>query len=199
MPSTRQDLEQLLRLRLQYPARAAAIDAQIHAAFGVVRAVVVMDMSGFSRTTLEHGVIHFLAMIQRMNEIARPTIEAHGGLLVKFLADNVFAVFDTVPAALAAACALRDELLAANALLPDAMAMFGKFGIGYGEILLIEDADIFGSEVNLASKLGENLAHANDILLTEAAFAQLSDDYEARLHARAVLISGLKLRYFHLR
>lgn len=195
---TRQDLEHLLRLRWQQPAQAATLDAEIQAAFGVTRAVLVMDMSGFSRTTLQYGVIHFLAMIQRMNELARPAIERHGGLLVKFLADNVFAVFDSVPQALAAALALRQDLLDANADLPEGMAMFGKFGIGYGEILLIEDADIFGSEVNLASKLGENLAHANDILLTETAYAQVSAADAAQLHPRAVLISGLKLRYFHL-
>ena len=39
-----------------------------------------------------------------------------------------------------------------------------------GRCLLIGSDDVYGSEMNLASKLGEDLAEAGDVLLTDAAF-----------------------------
>ena len=40
-------------------------------------------------------------------------------------------------------------------------------GIGIGKVLKIGDSDVFGAEVNAASKLGEDIAKAWDILITE--------------------------------
>ena len=42
-------------------------------------------------------------------------------------------------------------------------------GIGFGQILRIGDHDVFGREVNAASKLGEDTAKANEILVTKSA------------------------------
>jgi class 3 adenylate cyclase len=44
-------------------------------------------------------------------------------------------------------------------------------GIGYGAMLRIGDDDVFGAEVNAASKLGEDTAGAGEILVTEGARA----------------------------
>jgi class 3 adenylate cyclase len=195
--NTKAELKRLLQERSRRPECAADIDAEIQAVFGVNRAVLVMDMTGFSRTTLAHGVIHFLTMIHRMNEIAQPVIERHGGELVKFEADNVFAVFITVDQAVVAACDLINCLEAANAALPDEMDMRGKFGIGYGEILLLRDGDLFGAEVNLASKLGENIAVTHEVLLTQAAGERLNL-HSRRLLAQTRLISGVELSHFYL-
>lgn len=38
---------------------------------------------------------------------------------------------------------------------------------------MLEGEDMFGSELNLAAKLGEDLAERGEILLTESAFEQL--------------------------
>lgn len=195
--NTKAELKRLLQERTLRPQRAAEIDAEIQAVFSVNRAILVMDMTGFSRTTLAHGVIHFLTMIHRMNEIAQPVIERHGGTLVKFEADNVFAVFITVDQAVSAASDLIRCLEAANTVLPDEMDMRGKFGIGYGEILLLHDGDLFGAEVNLASKLGENMAAPNEILLTQSAGERLNL-HSPRLLAQTRLISGVELSHFCL-
>ncbi|MBO7639938.1 MAG: hypothetical protein J6S91_13290, partial [Treponema sp.] len=40
-------------------------------------------------------------------------------------------------------------------------------GLGYGDILNIGYADVFGAEVNAASKLGEDTAKAWEILVTD--------------------------------
>ncbi len=80
-------------------------------------------------------------------------------------------------------------------MLPEDLDMHGEFGIGYGEILIIENEDIFGSEVNLASKLGEDLAQRGEILLTEAAHARV--DASAREYERLNMsVSGIELAVF---
>jgi class 3 adenylate cyclase len=193
--NTKAELNRLLHERSLYPERAGEIDTEIYATFSATRAVMIMDMTGFSRLTLEYGLIHFLTMIHRMNEVAEPVIARHGGTLVKFEADNLYAVFMTVDAAIEAAQDLMNCMEAANAVLPDEMDMRGKFGIGYGEILLIEDHDFFGSEINLASKLGENIAAANEILLTQAARAH-AHMHGQRLQLVATMISGIHLPYY---
>ena len=52
-------------------------------------------MVGFSRLSQKHGIIHYLAMIARMDLAARPAVEGNGGRVVKQEADNLFAVFET--------------------------------------------------------------------------------------------------------
>ncbi len=189
---TRAELNKLLQERNEYPDRAPKIDAEIHEVFGETRAIAVMDMSGFSRLTVKHGIIHFLAMIHRMNQIAMPTVDEHGGAVIKFEADNAFAIFQDVEQAVEACVNIIKRLEAANTMLPDELDMYAKFGIGYGEVLIVQDEDLYGSEVNLASKLGEDLAARNEILLTEAAFGEV--DAAKRPYEEIELsISGLHL------
>ena len=190
--NTREELSRLLQERNEYPERIEQIDTLIRETFGETHAIMVMDMSGFSRVTIKHGIMHFLAMIHRMNQIVAPTVREHGGRVIKFEADNAFAIFDKVEDAIEAAIDTSRRFSAANTMLPEEMDMHGKFGIGYGEVLIVEDKDLFGSEVNLASKLGEDLAERGEILLTEAAFAEV--DAEKREYEEvSMTISGLQL------
>ena len=69
----------------------------------------------------------------------RPVIASAGGRIVKTEADNVFATFDDVPPALAAARAIQDSLAAANSFLPEDWDLHAGIGIGYGPLLLIGD------------------------------------------------------------
>lgn len=196
--NTRVQLSQLLQERNEYPERAAEIDARVAEIFGETHAVLVMDMSGFSRLTIKHGIMHFLAMIHRMNSITIPAIEEHGGTVIKTEADNVFAIFEEVQAAIETAIDINRRLSAANTMLPEEMDMHGKFGIGYGEVLIVERQDLFGSEVNLASKLGEDLAAREEILVTEAAFSRLEKGF-AEFDEIEMKISGLQLLVRRLR
>src|SRR5436190_1650277 len=42
-------------------------------------------------------------------------------------------------------------------------------GIGFGRVLRLGDTDVYGQEVNAASKLGEDTARPDEILVTAAA------------------------------
>jgi adenylate cyclase len=188
------ELWRLLDARNEHPESLADIDSEIWRRFGHTRAVLVLDMCGFSRLTMRYGITHFLAMIRRLVTIVRPVIAAGDGQIVKTEADNVFATFDDVPQALGAARAILRNLDAANTFLPEDWDLHAGIGIGYGPLLLIGDHDLFGSEMNIASKLGEDLAGRGEILLSASAREQLEANFEAI--EITMQLSGLTLRAF---
>jgi len=197
MPARRPDtaeLEALLAARNEHPESLAEIDGEIWRRFGRTRAVLVLDMCGFSRLTMRYGITHFLAMIRRLQTIVRPVIAAGGGRVIKTEADNVFATFDDVPPALATARAIQRSLDAANVFLPEDWDLHASIGIGYGPLLLIGDQDLFGSEMNLASKLGEDVAGRGEILLSEAARERALVESDAA--EIPVQLSGLTIKAF---
>ena len=171
--SGRAYLNQLLSERNQHAARADEIDQQILRAFQQKVAILAMDMCGFTSITLTHGIIHFLAMIHQMEEVATPAVTGNGGRVIKQEADDLFAVFGDPGQALEAALDILRGFDAINKVLPPERHLHGSIGIGYGDTLVIGDDDLFGSEMNVACKLGEDIAEPDEILITAAAYAAL--------------------------
>ena len=190
------ELARLLDARNEHPESLAEIDAEIWRRFGRTRAVLVLDMCGFSRLTMRYGVTHFLAMIRRLNNIVRPVVATAGGTIVKTEADNVFATFDDVPPALHTARTIQRSLDAANVFLPEDLDLHAGIGIGYGPMLVIGEVDLFGSEMNVASKLGEDVAGRGEILLSSAARERLGDNAGPGISEIPVQLSGLELRAY---
>lgn len=171
--NTTGQLNALLQQRAQaQPQDRQAIDNYIWQTFGDTQAVMILDMGGFSKTTQECGIIESLMRIQQMNQLVRQAIRKTNGQVVKFEADNAFAIFSSMSAALEAS--LRIFKLAATA------GIEVSIGLGYGDILLIENPighdDFFGDEVNLASKLGEDTATHGELMLTASAYHQLQSE-----------------------
>lgn len=169
-------LRRLLSIRNQFPERTQEIDQQVRDAFARQVAILVLDMVGFSRLTVQHGIIHYLAMIHQMEEAARPAVIGNGGRVVKQEADNLYAIYEDPVHALESALDIFRAFNAVNNVVPPDRDIFGSVGIGYGPSLVIEGEDLFGSEVNFACKLGEDLAGKSEILLTQAAHAALPQD-----------------------
>ena len=176
--NNRAHLEKLLQERNERPEKMAEIDAEINAAFSQTHTIMVIDMSGFSRTTVRYGIIHFLAMIHRMHAIVKPIIAECAGTVIKEEADNIFAVFPDVKSAVQAAIDSLKQTAAVNTTLPPEMDIYLCIGIGCGEVLMLEGEDMYGSEFNLASKLGEDLAERGEILLTDSAFEKFEGKKE---------------------
>ena len=59
---------------------------------GTENTVFVLDMFGFSLLTRKYGIVHYLSMIRRMQLTVEPIITGHGGRIIKFEADNCFAI-----------------------------------------------------------------------------------------------------------
>jgi class 3 adenylate cyclase len=199
--NTRQALQLLLARRNEHPERLHEIDREIWDDFGETHALWVLDMCGFSRLTVRYGITHFLAMIHRLHGIVAPIVKRHAGRVVKTEADNVFAVFPSVAAAVGAARDVQDQLATANAFLPEDWDLHASIGVGFGEVLMVGEDDFYGNELNLASKLGEDVAEEGETLLTEAAHAQLMTEGAAAGVAatpRELVVSKMKLTAYAL-
>ncbi len=163
-----EELERLLEDRNANPARKDRIDREIRRRFERTRAVFILDMAGFSISVQQHGIIHHLAKIHRMRVAVEEVTRRCRGRVVKFEADNAFVTFAGVDAAVKAAVGVNQLVRERNDSAGSEDQIEVAIGIGYGPILLAED-DFFGDEVNLASKLGEDIAGHGEVLLTNAA------------------------------
>ncbi|MCC7522615.1 adenylate/guanylate cyclase domain-containing protein [Candidatus Uhrbacteria bacterium] len=186
-----EDLYKLLDIRIEHPEKTVEIDQKINKEFEQTRAIFILDMSGFSRTVQRYGIIHYLAMVHRMRRIVRPDVERNGGLIVKFEADNCFAVFEKPDHAVKAALDIQRDLDVANLMTAEESDVHVSVGIGYGPILLFCE-DMYGNELNLASKLGEDVAERGEILLTDAAKKEIKDKSYS-FKAVPLAISGVSM------
>jgi adenylate cyclase len=192
-----ENLERILGEMIDRPEAYAELAAEIDRDFGARRAVMVLDMSGFSRTTRQRGITAFLLMIHQMRRLAGPAVTANGGVIVKAEADNLFCLFETVGQAVAASRAIMAALETVNRLLPGDRGLYASIGLGYGRILSIDDKDIFGDEVNLASRLGEDVADQGMVLLTDAARGE-AETQGIATKEETISLSGLSLSYHAL-
>jgi len=189
------ELDRLLERMAERPEAQAELAAELDERFGETRAVLVLDMSGFSRATRRGDVVPFLLMIHRMKRLATPIVEANRGVVVKAQADNLYCLFEDVASAAAAAREIVAGLEAASAALPEARRLYASIGIGFGRMLNIDEEDMWGDEVNLACKLGEDIAGRGEILLTRAAHAAAG---APQAEALAASLAGRRLTYFRL-
>lgn len=173
--SSEDKLEKLIRERIGAGADKNEIDRRIWDLFGGEYCVMFTDLSGFSRHVARFGIIHFLQTIYQSECILAPIIEEKDGLVVKFEGDSLLVLFRDVPQAIAAAVAMQRELKIFNIDKPEEEKVLLCIGLGYGPMLRIGDSDIFGAEVNAASKLGEDVAEAGQILITDSVRERAGD------------------------
>lgn len=178
---------------LQTPPEArAAAEERIRNAFEVERAVLALDMSGFSLSVRRGGIVSHLCEIRRVQRLVLPLIEDHGGDLVKCVADNVLAVFPESRQAVAAAIAINKAIADAGTAGQKGRVLTVGIGIDFGKLLLIPGKDAFGDAVNIAHKLGEDIARANEVLTTEEVARGL-DPSRYALEPMTLSIAGLEL------
>jgi class 3 adenylate cyclase len=159
-------LQQLIDDRAASGADRVAIDQRIWDLFGERWAVMFTDLSGFSRQVAQFGIIHFLQVIQQSVRILGPIIDRHDGILLKVDADSLLVIFRRPERAAACAIAMQRALGAWNQPLAPEDRILLCVGLGWGDVLHIGDEDVFGPEVNAASKLGEDIADSGEILVT---------------------------------
>jgi class 3 adenylate cyclase len=160
-------LEDLIEKRLEPNANKEAIDQRIWNLFGEEWAIMFTDLSGFSRHVAEFGIIHFLQVIYESQRVLVPIIDEHDGILLKLEGDSMLVMFRSVIRALECSISMQRKLAEYNNNKPDTEKILLSVGLGYGPVLRIGDLDVFGAEVNAASKLGEDTAEAWEILVTD--------------------------------
>jgi len=164
------------------------------------RAVVFTDMDDFTRLVALHGILHFLMVFDRLLRVLAPLIRRKRGRLLKVEADSLLITFPDAASACAGVVAVERALALSNRRHPASEHIAFSYGIGHGELLELEE-DVFGLEVNLASKLGEDRARRHEALLTPAAVDALPTGWRRRLvrhtiepvDGQAIAVQRLKL------
>lgn len=129
------------------------------------------DIVGYSRLM---GIDEALAveMLGEYRRILLADIQLHGGQLVEFVGDAIFARFNTASHAVAAAIAIQQHLLAFNEdrdkKLPRLQT---RIGLHKGEVMLRDNA-VFGDSVNIAARL-EPLAVADGICISQTVYDEV--------------------------
>ncbi len=175
------------------------IEKKIWNKYGAYGYVLLIDMSEFSLVTQRYGIVYYLSMIEKMKTVVRPVIESNSGTLVKYVADNVYAIFNSASDAIASAIEINKTLDEINKSTPAEWDICISTGIDYGGFLKTEDGDLFGDAVNCASKLGEDIAQKSEIIISKKAFEQIEHhgDYQAEfVHFK---ISGISLEAYTIK
>jgi len=179
-------------------AQREAAERQLRERFEVERAVLALDMSQFSLSVRRSGIVFHLCQIRRVQRIALPIVEALRGELVKCEADNILATFERADDAVAAALAINDALAHSRDDSPLGAPLTAGIGIDFGKFLLVPGKDAFGDAVNTAHKLGEDVARASEVLVTEEVKRRLPPALAVRAEPLALSISGLQLEAWRI-
>lgn len=189
--------EELLRQRGTSAEGNPAVEQQIDLRFTDHCAVMILDSSGFTRVTKEHGIIHFLSLVIAMRDIVEPLCDEHDAIAHWAEADNVYAIFKTARDALRCALKIQTVVPARNAARRETDRLPVCIGLGAGRMLRIGGENIYGHEMNLASKLGEDIADPDEILITPTMLAEVGDE-APEVERLEQHISGVDLVYYRV-
>jgi len=189
--------EELLRRRGVAVEGNDAIEREILERYQDDCAVLVLDSSSFTKLTQKHGIIHYMALVTALRDLGAPVFRTHQAIGHWAVGDNLFALFHTVKFALECALELQAVVEKANEARKPPERLPVCIGVGAGRMLRIGREDIYGDQMNLACKLGEDIAGPGEILLTEDAFheaKELIPDFEAE--RRSTHVSGVEIPFF---
>ena len=180
------------------PDKAEGIRRSIWDKYGTEGTVFISDMASFSSTSRKVGVCHFLKMIHRARQIIAPIVEDNNGILLKCDADNCYAFFEKPDDAIKASFEVNAALFEANDSFGIAEQIYLSVGIDYGRVLLVGDVDFFGDPVNTASKLGEDLAIREEVLVTRRAIDHSDFEIPELAERMVARISEIEIQYVRL-
>lgn len=165
--------------------------------FGKRYAILVIDSTGFTRTTNKYGIVHFLSRLAQKRSIATPILEKYGSQTYIMESDSIIALFPDVQSAMDATLEIHHSIKDKGLMLSEDEAFQICAGVGYGDMLVTgEHGDFFGAEINLASKLGEDSAEAGELMLTQDAFDALQPESQNEFQQNTVTVSDSDISYY---
>ena len=167
--------------------------------FGVEVAALVIDSVGFTRTTQAKGIVYFLTQLAKSRKITNQVMDKYKPISYTFHADNCYAFFRDVNLAFNAAIELQKMTQTASIPLVGDEYFGLSIGIGFGRLLKAGSHEhYFGDEMNIASKLGEDIGSRDDILLSDNAYNSLSKKKNFLFKMHTSSISGVEFKYHQL-
>jgi TolB-like protein/class 3 adenylate cyclase len=138
-------------------------------------AILAADVAGYSRLigADEEGTLTQLRSIR--TDLIDPKITDHRGRIVKTTGDGLLVEFSSVVDALRCATEIQSAVTEGNAGIAAEKRIEFRMGFNVGDVV-VEDGDIFGDGVNVASRL-EGLAEPGGICVS----ARVQEDAAGRL------------------
>src|SRR5215469_5290442 len=136
-------------------------------------AIVAGDIAGYSRLMeLDEESTH-LRMKRIQRDLIEPSITEHHGRLVKTTGDGFLAIFDSPLEAVRCGIVIQQNISARNVSLPKDHWIEYRIGINLGDVI-IEDDDIYGDGVNIASRL-ESIANPGEVYISGGIYEQIKN------------------------
>src|SRR5436190_12349077 len=128
-------------------------------------AILAADVVGYSRlmTIDEAGTLAALKSLRK--NLVDPKISEHNGRIFKLTGDGMLVEFPSVVSAVACAVDIQSAMRTRNASTSEARIEL-RIGINLGDII-VEEGDIFGDGVNVASRL-ESIAPVGGIAVSQS-------------------------------
>jgi len=127
-------------------------------------AIMFIDMVGYT-TMMQEDEEKTQIAIQHQRDIVLPIVESYDGEVLRYTGDGTLCTFESAIQAVNAAVKVQQSLLEDEINL--------RIGIHIGDIV-IEDGDIYGDGVNVASRL-EPLASPGGICVSEAVYDNIKN------------------------
>ncbi|HCC47226.1 MAG TPA: hypothetical protein DEQ38_03790 [Elusimicrobia bacterium] len=177
---------------------AAAVDARIEKTCGAELTVVSCDSSGFSKKTHEHGIIEFMDNMVKCHDGLEKIVTRHGGITLSDKADNLMLIFPEPVKAVACSIEMHRWLKRRNVGLPEHKKYSICVGIHHGKLLRFAD-DAYGPAVNVAFKLGEDIAGKDELMITgqvnEVVKKKFRTDYSKHITIGGLSFDAYKVKY----
>lgn len=183
------------------PAVAAQLMRDGAALGGEEREVTILfaDLRGFTTLSEKMPPRELITLLNRYLDAMSGAIETEGGIIDKFIGDEIMALFgapvaasDSADRALAAALAMRAALAGFNATLTAEGRPSLAFGVGINTARVVAgnigshrrlNYSVIGDGVNVAARLQtltRNPAHATDIILSAATLSSTRKPWNTR-------------------
>jgi len=157
--------------------RTGAAGPQAAAPSRRLAAVWFADIAGFTELSSrdEDGA---LAVSRELERLCRQEVETHGGRIVKLLGDGVLTEFASANAAVRAALGLQASFADSAVVREKERAL--RIGVHVCEVVATPDGDVYGSGVNVASRV-ESAAPRGRVAVSEDVAHQLRQRAEFSL------------------
>jgi len=185
-PMTTRKFFDLMRSRNK--RNAAALDARIEKECGAELTVVSCDSSGFSKKTHEHGIIEFMDNMTKCHDALEKIVARHGGVTLSDKADNLMLLFPEPLKAAACSIEMHRWLKRRNVGLPAHKQYNICVGIHHGQLLRFAN-DAYGPAVNVAFKLGEDIAAKDELIVSGQVNAMIKGKFRTD-YSKHVTIGG---------
>jgi TolB-like protein/class 3 adenylate cyclase len=127
-------------------------------------AILSADVVGFSRLMGRDESRTLARLLEHRKLRLEPTLERHGGRLVKLTGDGALVEFSSAVDALGAAIQFQQVMAQANKDQPEDSAIVFRVGLHLGD-LIVDGDDLYGDGVNIAARL-EGEAPSGGIMIS---------------------------------